>query len=216
MVAGANVKFTDTIKLLGVTLDATLSMDKHVTDVVRACNFHTRALRHIRPLLTIDSANAIGAAIIGGRLDYCNGVMYGTSSRNLDRLQRVQNSLTRVVCHADRSTSVTGLRQSLHWLPVRERIRYKIAAVTYKTRQAGVPVYLANLVHEYQPNRFLRSSGAALLEVPRSSLKFGSLAFSNAAPTVWNSLLPLTRSSSSLSQFKTLLKSELFVAAYPS
>ena len=46
-VAGAIVPFSESVKLLGVTLDATLSMDRHVSEVVRNCNFHTRALRHI-------------------------------------------------------------------------------------------------------------------------------------------------------------------------
>ena len=35
------------LKLLGVTLDASLSFDKHVTNVVRACTFHTLSLIHI-------------------------------------------------------------------------------------------------------------------------------------------------------------------------
>ena len=58
-VTGAVVPFSDTVKLLGVTLDSALSMDRHVTEVVRSCSYHayhTRALRHIRPLLTLDVA----------------------------------------------------------------------------------------------------------------------------------------------------------------
>ena len=46
-VTGTEVKFADALKLLDVTLDRTLSFDKHVSDIVQACNFHIRALRHI-------------------------------------------------------------------------------------------------------------------------------------------------------------------------
>ena len=46
--AGSN-KFSDAVKLLGVNLDPCLTMDSHVASVVRSCNFHIRALRHIRP-----------------------------------------------------------------------------------------------------------------------------------------------------------------------
>jgi len=46
-VAGVPVPFGDSVKLLGVNLDALLTMDRHVTDVIRSCNFHIRALRHI-------------------------------------------------------------------------------------------------------------------------------------------------------------------------
>jgi len=64
-VAGSTVQFNDALKLLGVTLDASLSFDKHVTNVVRACTFHTRALRHIRPLLTLEAAKAVAVSIMG-------------------------------------------------------------------------------------------------------------------------------------------------------
>ena len=50
-VAGADVQFADYVKLLGVTLDSTLSFDQHVIEVTRSCHYHIRALRHIQPLL---------------------------------------------------------------------------------------------------------------------------------------------------------------------
>jgi len=213
-VAGVPVNFTVAMKLLGVTLDETLSFDKHTSDVVRSCYFHLRALRRIRPLLTFDSANAIGAAIVGARLDYCNSVLYGTTVYNLNRFQRVQNSLARSVCQARWTDSASALRKTLHWLPVKERILYKTALVTFKARQMGVPPYLSDLVTYYRPTRTLRSTGTNLLNVPRRATKFGSSAFSCAAPTVWNSLSSQIRSCTSLNSFKTKLKTELFMAAY--
>ena len=39
-VAGGNVLFSDSVKLLGVTLGSTLSFHKHVSNVARSCYFH--------------------------------------------------------------------------------------------------------------------------------------------------------------------------------
>ena len=89
-VAGSNIKFSAAVKLLGVNLDRYLTMDSHVASVVRSCNFHIRALRHIRPRLTLDATKSVAASIVGSRLDYCNSLLYGTSQRNYDRLQRVR------------------------------------------------------------------------------------------------------------------------------
>jgi len=58
-VAEAHVQFTDAVKLLAVTLDSTLSFDKHIIDVTRSCHYHIRAMRHIRPILTLDAAKAM-------------------------------------------------------------------------------------------------------------------------------------------------------------
>jgi len=81
------------------TLDSALTFNQHVSNVVRACTYHTRALRHIRPLLTVDIAKSIATSTVGARLDYCNSLLYGTSEGNLDRVQRVQNQLARVVAN---------------------------------------------------------------------------------------------------------------------
>ena len=56
---GVDARSENADKLHGVTLDSALSMDRHVTEVVRSCSYHTRALRHIRPLLTLDVAKSI-------------------------------------------------------------------------------------------------------------------------------------------------------------
>jgi len=58
-----------------------------VTQVVRACNYHTRALHHIRPLLTFDAAKTVAHGIVTARLDYANGLLHGTSAFNVSRLQ---------------------------------------------------------------------------------------------------------------------------------
>ena len=41
-VAGSKVALSDSIKLLGLTLDSTLSFDRYVPDIVRSCYFHIR------------------------------------------------------------------------------------------------------------------------------------------------------------------------------
>jgi len=63
--AGTNVCFNDWLKLLGVTLDTTLSFYKHASNVVWNYTFHTRMLHHIRPLFTVEAAKAAAASIIG-------------------------------------------------------------------------------------------------------------------------------------------------------
>jgi len=186
------VQFADAVKLLGVTLDSSLSFDKHVSDISRNCCYHIRALRHIRPLLTLDAAKLIAVSLVGARIDYCNSLLYGTTQHNIDRLQKIQNSLARAVLHAPWSTSATELRQSLHWLPIKERIIYKTALLTFKVRQSRLPGYLSDMIADYQPARLLRSSHELLLHQPFAKTAFESRCFAVAAPTVWNSLSLVT------------------------
>jgi hypothetical protein len=213
-VAGSHVNFSDTVKLLGVHLDSALSMDRHVSEVVRGCSYHTRALRHIRPLLSFDAAKLIAQGVVTARLDYCNSLLCRTSDGNIDRLQVAQNALARAVCAAPWSASATELRRSLHWLPVRQRVDYKLAVITYRTRQSGVPNYMASLIQDYRPTRTLRSSDCLLLRQPFVKLEIAKKAFSFGAPHVWNALSNECRLSPTLCTFKSLLKTELFSLAY--
>ena len=134
-VANASVTLSDHIKLLGVTLDSRLSFDKHISNVCSISYFHIRALRHIRTCLDIDSSKSIACAIVGSRLDYANSCFSGVSSHNMHRLQRVQNSLARVVTPTHYSVTPVSsdlLLASLHWLPIRQRVTFKLACLVYR------------------------------------------------------------------------------------
>jgi len=213
-ICGTTIAFGDAVKLLGVTLDSTLSLDRHVTNIVRSCNYHIRALRHIRSALTLDAAKSIASSIVGSRLDYCNSLLYGTTDHNLQRLQKVQNSLAHTVCSAPFTSSATELRKSLNWLPIRQHVVYKTALVTYKTLHSGSPAYLADLLCCRQPARDLRSSARQLLQEHTANTDFGSRAFYFAAPRVWNHLKLDTVSAATVGTFKSRLKTELFDLAY--
>ena len=187
-IGDASVAIVESVKPLGVILDSTLSMDKQVNALVKACNFHIRALRHVRSCLTPGAARTISIGLVTSRLDYCNSLLYGTSESNLDKLQRVQNDLARVVLRAPWGCHAAPLLRDLHWLPIRFRIRYKVALMTYKARYSKEPGYLHSILHDYIPTRALRSSDPHLLEKPKLSTAKASRAFRNLAPVVWNSL----------------------------
>ena len=61
--------------------------------ICKACYFHIHELRHVRVTMSKDTAQMIACSIIGSRLDYCNALLAGMSEQNLNKLQRVQNSL---------------------------------------------------------------------------------------------------------------------------
>ena len=123
----------DKNKSLGASIDADLSFDAQVNAVCRTCNYHIRALRHIRNNLPMDVAKTIACSIAGSRLDYCNALLYGISGTNIQKLQRVQNNLASVVLKAPRQTSTEQMLLNLHWLPIEHRIRYKMSVLTYKS-----------------------------------------------------------------------------------
>ena len=103
-------------------------------------------------------------------------------------LQHVQDNLARVVCNSNRSTSAGPLLRSLHWLPVRQRINFKLAKLCYLATSFQQPGYLADMISPYSQSRLLRSSTQKFLSVPLHNLDTAARRFSVDAPRLWNSL----------------------------
>jgi len=137
-------------------------------------------------------------------------MLYGAPAATLDVLHRAQNNLVRVVCQRGGRTDARPLLRSLHWLPVKHRVTYKMAALTFKTMSSSTPAYLNDLIHTAVPVRPLRSSDAPLLNVPRTRTEFARRSFSVAAPHTWNSLPSDVRSCYTVDTFKRHLKTHLF------
>ena len=106
------------------------------------------------------------------------------------------------------------LLHQLHWLPVQQRITYKLAVLTYKVRSTSTPVYLHRRIAERACSRTLRSATIPLLDKPFMRTDFSKCAFWSSAPTVWNSLPQTVLISDSLSVFKSRLKPFLFNQAF--
>ena len=141
-ISGSDIKPSEHIKSLGVTIDAKINFDQHVSNICRASFANIRALRQIRPTLNREDANKVACAIVSSRLDYCNSVLYGVSGRNISKLQRVQNALAKVVSGRRKFDHISPVLRQLHWLPVKERIDFKIAHLTFKAKLTGQLSYI--------------------------------------------------------------------------
>lgn len=100
---------------------------------------------------------------------------------------------------------------TLHWLPVRFWIEFKILLLVYKCMNGAAPSYLVELLSRYVPSSLLRSGDWYNLNVPRISLgTCGGQSFSCATPQLWNQLPLHVKNAPSPSSFKSQLKQFCF------
>ena len=137
-------------------------------------------------------------------------------SKQIAKLQRVQNSAARLVTRTKKHDHITPILQDLHWLPIQQRIDYKIALLTFKALNGMAPSYITELITQYKPSRTLRSSSQLLLRhtVKCRTIFYGQRSFSAAAPKIWNNLPADIRSITSLAPFKKALKTFFFKNAF--
>jgi len=102
------------------------------------------------------------------------------------------------VVKAPKSSHITPILRSLHWLKVNERIEYKLLSLTYKVLTTSQPDYLHNLI-SVQSTGKLRTRSSSLVTLARPTVgypphyKSPTALSHNASPYLWNQLPFLLR-----------------------
>ena len=212
-----NFKVAETARNLGIWFDSQLSMSEHISRTVRACWAQLSNLWRIGNRLNRQTKIQLVHTLIHSRLDYGNALLKQATKKDINRLQKVQNSAVRFVNNHRKRRGVTKLRKDLHFLPVSFRIDFKILLLTYKCVNGLAPQYLKDLIVPRKQKRCsLRcDSDPTLLERNFSTrYRQTSAAFSVSAPKLWNDLPRSVREATTVETFKTRLKTHMFKLAY--
>ena len=115
----------------------------------------------------------------------------------------VYSAAARVVTGTRKFDHITPVLHQLHWLPVRQRITFKLAMITFKCLHSLAPSYMADacipvssVVGRWQ----LRSADSGTLVVPLTRTTISRQDFAVSGHTTWNSLPVELRTSSLSSQ----------------
>ena len=217
IIGHSEISFSKSVRNLGVMFDDDLSMRVHVNKVCQLAYYELRKISTIRHYLTQQVTQTLVTSLVLSRLDYGNSLLAGIPDTLLNKLQKVQNSAARLVFRCPKRTHTTPLLRALHWLPIAQRIDYKLSYMCFNVFNQTAPHALSEILTVYTPSRSLRSSAdTKMLKVPRRNKKTqGQRAFSYIGPVTWNSLPLSIRDSDTLSKFKSSLKTHLFRSAFP-
>ena len=112
-----------------------------------------------------------------------------------------------------------AVRDELHWLPISQRVDYKVGLLVYKCLHGIGPAYLTDyctaltVVDRY--HQLLSVTMGDLIFPWTRTKRIGLRSFHSFGPAVWNSLPMYFRDVNlTLPQFKQLLKHYLFCVAY--
>ena len=134
-----NIPFSDSARHLGVILDSNLSVKKHVIKVRQTAYFQLKRVSSIRRFLTEDAAKTLVTSHILSRLDYCTCLPMGKLNSAIQPLQKILNFAATLVLLAPRHQHSTPLLEKQHWLPISERIKYKVACMCFSAINSSGP-----------------------------------------------------------------------------
>ena len=109
-IGNAEIPFNQSLKNLWLTLDCGLTMNAHVSNIVRTWYSELCRLASIRGFLTITATATLVSAFGLSRIDYCNSLLFGSTHDVTPHLQRIQNYAASV--RLPMSSRITSLASS--------------------------------------------------------------------------------------------------------
>ena len=204
----ACIRFVSTVKSLGVHIDEHLTLKNHIVSVKKESFSVLRNICKRKNLFTESQLKLIVNSLVVCKLDYCNAIYYGINEKQLNELQIIQNAAARTIMGLYKYDHLGESLEKLHWLPIRSRVKYKILLLVYKCLNGMAPDYLASMITYTNYNHCL------YLKEATSNAMAGERTFEKAGPKLWNRLPSSVKSCSSITSFKTALKTFLFQEAY--
>ena len=203
---GNSIEATSSAKLLGITINDSLSWADHINNVIKKCNSYLYLLSRIKNFLSIETRKRFYNAYILPHFDFCC-IIWGNCTSSLeDKLIKFQKRAARVILDSDYSTPSTALFSKLKWMTFHERVIYQKAIQMYKTLRGDAPDYLQNAftfttdIH----SRLLRSSSTYQLYSPKPNTELFRHTFVFSGTSIWNSIPLYIKNSTSIQHFKTL------------
>ena len=203
-IAGHILTPSQSVKLLGVTLDRSLSWDEHICSVVKKCYSILVCLYKIRHHLTPEARKLLIQSHVFPHILYCLSVWGGAAACHLSRVQKMLNFGARIVTGTGIRDHITPALESLGWPSVRDLVAHRDCIGVFRAlSDEQAPLAVRSLFHHRADvsQRVTRATAAGELELPALRLSLSRRVFSYRAASSWNRLPPATMASRSRGEF---------------
>ena len=101
----------------------------------------------------VDACKQVVQSLVISHLDYCNSIFMGMPEKEINRMQKIQNSAACLILNRSRWSSATSALKDLHWLPIRARIEFKVLLQVFKCLKLQAPQYLIDKLKVRNPGQ---------------------------------------------------------------
>ena len=159
---------SQTVKLLGVTLDQHFTMGSHIDGVVKKCHGLLGMLRRSTAYLPRELLNLVYTSVIRSHLEYCSGTFFNAAPTHLNKLDVVQKIASRII---------TGSSPQAHSAPLQLQLGLDLLQSRRKIHVVSLVIdILRGQSHPYLIELFQSSAMSNCTTIPNNKLAIrGSL-----------------------------------------
>ena len=171
----SNIEQVQEALLLGVTLDAHLTWEKHIENIVKKMGRGIACIKRCSSFLTPASRVLVTQALVLSHLDYCSALWSGADKKHLSKLQIAQNKAARLALHCPLGVrqSTERLHASLSWLRVEERLACNLVSffrnICYNKEPVCLYSQLQYVRDRHDHNTRQATRGDMVKEKPRTN-----------------------------------------------
>ena len=108
------IKPTNKARNIGFFFDNTITMSFHINNIVKGAFYHLRNIAKIRKYINATTDEVLVHAFINSKLDFCNSVLHGLPKYEINKVQKVQNSVAVVIACLRKFDHISDTLKELH------------------------------------------------------------------------------------------------------
>ena len=210
MYEGNPLDLVEKTKNLGLHLSSDLNWDTHIMELCKNLNYYLHLLRRLKRVLPKDLLMTVYKAYFQSKFDYGISVWGCTTQSNIDKIQRMQNRVARIItgCYDFINTRGLDLVDELNLQNITEKGNYFLCNLMFKSIHGLAPTYLSDSIVMNADVNEHNTSGAQNRNVyqPRPRIEKYKNSFLYKAGELWNALPPSVKESPDLDTFKQRYK----------
>ena len=199
-VVGITILPSESVKLLGITLDKSLTFSDHISNLCVTASRNLRCLARLRNFLTIKQAMLLYNAFIKSVFGYCPLIWMFCQKGSYKKIELIQKRSLRVVFN-DNILSLSELYEKEGIFPFHTMHLRLLITEIFKTLNNLNPSFMKQIFPKKEVFYNLRVSNLLSLPVTKT-VRYGSNSVFFRGCLLWNSLPDDIKKTESLSCFK--------------
>ena len=202
--SGQSIQSEENVKLLGVTLDYKLNFDQHISNICKKAASQLNVLKRLKSFIGFAEKEILVQSFVYSNFNYCPLVWYFSSSKSLQKIEKIQERALRFL-HNDHVSSYKDLLLKSNRCTMLVARQRTLCIEIFKTLKNLNPSFMHNIFSFRTSNYSLRNPNN-LNHFRPNQVTFGSNSLSAMGPQIWNCLPNELKSAESLNSFKNIIK----------
>lgn len=201
-VGDSKIKSTSSINILGVELDNSLKLDKHINEICSKVGKQINALKRIKHNLDKECKKIIYNSYINSNLGYCSVIWAFANATNMGKLENTNKRALRFVTNSN--LSYEEICAQGRELKIKNRCMKSVAITMYKIKNGMAPQYITELFTAQGSHYEMRDTDKLRLPAFKT-VSYGKNSLRYFGANLWNTIPVEIKTHSSLNTFKSAI-----------